>query len=155
MVLPAHALQAVQITLKSVCNEGHLTPEVQSIFRPISSRIAVGSLSNTTCNSLCMQYKQCMLGWRWYVMKGSLLLMSKQFFVLLSPRIAVGSLSNTWYSLRMCYKQCKLRCGRSVMKGTLLHRSNQFFVLFSLWLQQGHGVIPHSTPCACATRSAS
>jgi hypothetical protein len=33
MVLPAHALQAVQVTLKSVNNEGHFTLEAETVFR--------------------------------------------------------------------------------------------------------------------------
>jgi hypothetical protein len=34
MVLPADALQAVQVRLKSESNEGHFTLEVQTVFRP-------------------------------------------------------------------------------------------------------------------------
>jgi hypothetical protein len=33
MVLPAHAQQAVQVTLKSVSNEGHFTLEVETVSR--------------------------------------------------------------------------------------------------------------------------
>jgi hypothetical protein len=34
MDLLAHPLQAVQVTLKSVSNEGHFTPEAKTVFRP-------------------------------------------------------------------------------------------------------------------------
>jgi hypothetical protein len=34
MVLPAHALQAVQVTLKLASNEGHFTLEAETVFRP-------------------------------------------------------------------------------------------------------------------------
>jgi hypothetical protein len=36
MVLPAHVLQAVQVTLKSVGNDGNFTPEVKIVFPSIS-----------------------------------------------------------------------------------------------------------------------
>jgi hypothetical protein len=62
MVLPAHALKAVKVTLKSVSIEEHITPEVQTVFRPYHPMIAVGSLSNTTWNSLLLRYKQYKLG---------------------------------------------------------------------------------------------
>jgi hypothetical protein len=34
MLLPAHSLQAVQVTLKSVNNEQHFIFEAATIFRP-------------------------------------------------------------------------------------------------------------------------
>jgi hypothetical protein len=34
MVHPAHVLQALQLRLKSVCNEGHLILEAETVFRP-------------------------------------------------------------------------------------------------------------------------
>jgi hypothetical protein len=55
MVLPAHAEQAVQVTLKCVRNEGNFTLEVGTIFRHTSPRIAVGSLSNKICYSRPMR----------------------------------------------------------------------------------------------------
>jgi hypothetical protein len=41
MVFPAHTLQAVEVTLMSLSNEGHFTPEAETVFRPITPRIAV------------------------------------------------------------------------------------------------------------------
>jgi hypothetical protein len=41
MVLPAHALLAVQARLKSVSNEGHFTLEAETVLHRISRRIAV------------------------------------------------------------------------------------------------------------------
>jgi hypothetical protein len=35
MVLPAHALQTLQVRLKSVSNEGHFSVEVQTVSRPL------------------------------------------------------------------------------------------------------------------------
>jgi hypothetical protein len=55
MVLHAHALQAMQVRLKSVSNEEHATFEVETVFAPIARMIAVGSLSNSTWYSLCMR----------------------------------------------------------------------------------------------------
>jgi hypothetical protein len=34
MALPMHSLHALQFRLKSVGNEGHVTPEVERVFRP-------------------------------------------------------------------------------------------------------------------------
>jgi hypothetical protein len=34
MILTAHALQALQVRLKSVSNEGHFTFEAETVFRP-------------------------------------------------------------------------------------------------------------------------
>jgi hypothetical protein len=34
IILPAHGLQAVQVRLKSVSKEGHLTLETEIVFRP-------------------------------------------------------------------------------------------------------------------------
>jgi hypothetical protein len=42
LTLPAHALQAEQVRLKSVGNEGHFTLEHETVFRRISPTIAVG-----------------------------------------------------------------------------------------------------------------
>jgi hypothetical protein len=36
MVLTAHALQAMQVTLQAVSNEGIFTLEAETIFRPLS-----------------------------------------------------------------------------------------------------------------------
>jgi hypothetical protein len=33
MALPAHALRAAQVTVKSVSNEGHFTLEAETFFR--------------------------------------------------------------------------------------------------------------------------
>jgi hypothetical protein len=42
VALPAHALQAVHVRLKSVYNEGHFTLVAETVFRPISPPTAVG-----------------------------------------------------------------------------------------------------------------
>jgi hypothetical protein len=34
MVVPAHALNALQLRLKSVTNEGHFSLEAETVFRP-------------------------------------------------------------------------------------------------------------------------
>jgi hypothetical protein len=95
----------------------------------------VGWQRNTTWHSLRMIYKQCKLGWCRSVMKATLLLRPKQFFVRIYPRIVVGRLKDaTWHFLRLRYKQCKLGWSGSVMKGTLLLMPTQFFVLFPLAL---------------------
>jgi hypothetical protein len=62
MVLRAHEEQAEQVRMKSVSNEGNFTLEVERVIVPISLRIAVGSLSNTTLYSLTMCYKQSKVG---------------------------------------------------------------------------------------------
>jgi hypothetical protein len=62
MVLPVHALQAVQLRFKSVSNEVHLTFEVKKFFVRISPKVAVGLLSNTTSYSVPIHYNQYMLG---------------------------------------------------------------------------------------------
>jgi hypothetical protein len=41
VVLHSHTLQALQVTLKSVCNEGHFTLEAETVFRPHPPLIAV------------------------------------------------------------------------------------------------------------------
>jgi hypothetical protein len=48
MVLPAHALQAELLMLKSVSNEGDFTLEVERVFVRISSKNAGGSPKNAT-----------------------------------------------------------------------------------------------------------
>jgi hypothetical protein len=125
MVLGAHALQAVKCRLKAESNEGNITLQVETVFRPISPGIAVGSLSNTTSYSLPNRYKQCKLGSRRLIMKGPLLLRSKHFLVSICRTIAVGSLTNP---MRMHNTQFKLSWSRSVMKSTLLLRPKQFVV---------------------------
>jgi hypothetical protein len=104
MVLTAHALQAVQVRLKSVNNAGHFTLEDETAFRPVSRRIAVGSLSKTTWYFLRIGNKEWKIGCRRSEMKGTLLLRPKQFFVSISPRIAMRLLIPHG-SLGMRYKQ--------------------------------------------------
>jgi hypothetical protein len=87
--LPAHALQAVQVGLKSVGNEGHFILKAETV-RPISPLIAVGWLKYPTWRSLRLCYVPCKLGWNRSVMKGTLFFMSKQFFTRIYRRIAVG-----------------------------------------------------------------
>jgi hypothetical protein len=58
MVHPAHALGTLEVSLMSVSNGGHFTPEVKEFFVHISHRIAVGSLSNIIWYSLRMRHKQ-------------------------------------------------------------------------------------------------
>jgi hypothetical protein len=135
---PFHALQVVLLSLKSVSNERHLSLKVETVFRPYLPHRCGGPLSNTTLYSLRMRYKQCNLRWRRSVMKGSLLLMWKQFFVRMSLRTAVGSLNNNkWYAQRTCYKQCKFNWSRSAIKCTLLLRSRQFFFRISPMIALG------------------
>jgi hypothetical protein len=157
MVVPAHALQAVQFRFKSLSlMKGSLLFRTKHFFVCVSPCFAVGSLSNTTWYSQRMLYKRCKLSWCGSVMKGTLLLRSKQFFVPISPRIAVGSLSNTtFYSLRMRYKQSQLGWSRSVMKGILLLRRNNFSFVSGLKFRWDHWVIPHGTHCAFAAISSS
>jgi hypothetical protein len=61
MLLPAHAVQAVHLRVKSVSNEARFTLEVERDFRPIFPRIAEESLSSNTWYSLCIGNKQCKL----------------------------------------------------------------------------------------------
>jgi hypothetical protein len=91
---PSHAVKAVQVRVKALSNEGQYIMKSKQFSVRISPTIAVGPLSNTTWYSLRMRYKQCKLGWRRSVMKGTLLLSSKQFFFRISPRMQ-WALSNT------------------------------------------------------------
>jgi hypothetical protein len=204
MVLPAHALRAVQVRLKSVSNEGHFLLRTKQFFVRISSHIAVGWWKYSTWHSLSICYAQCKLSCNWSAMKGTLLLRlkgvycpylcwhccgvtelchmallshalqcmqfrltsfsnegqftleAKQFFVRISARIAVGWLKYaTLSSLSMRYKPWMLGRSRSVLKGTLLLRPKHFFIPSPLAWQWSNCKMPHGTPWACVTCSAS
>jgi hypothetical protein len=47
MVLSAHALESVQVRMKSVSNGWHFTLEFETLLVHISAGIGVGTLSNT------------------------------------------------------------------------------------------------------------
>jgi hypothetical protein len=84
------ALRTQQVSFGSVSNEGHFTTVTEKLFVRIYPRIEVGWLIYVTWHYMCMHYKQCKIGWSRSVMKGTLLLRLKQFFVfLISPPIAV------------------------------------------------------------------
>jgi hypothetical protein len=59
MVLTAHVLQAVQVRLKYVTNEGNLTLEDETVYGPTSSRMAVVTLKYATEHYLSMRYVLC------------------------------------------------------------------------------------------------
>jgi hypothetical protein len=52
MVLPAHMVHTVQVTLKLVSNEGHFTLQVEPLFRllsPLGLQSGHGVLQHGTC----------------------------------------------------------------------------------------------------------
>jgi hypothetical protein len=63
MPLPAHALGAVQVTLKSASNEGQFTTEDETVFRPYlpSNCIGVNEISNMALRTHALRAMQVTL----------------------------------------------------------------------------------------------
>jgi hypothetical protein len=86
LALPAHALQALQVWSKFVCNEGHITLAAETVFVPLSPRIsAERGGAETSCVALpAHRNMHGKFGRNRSVIKGTLLMRSKQFFISLA-----------------------------------------------------------------------
>jgi hypothetical protein len=70
--LTVHGLQAMQVWLNLLSNEGILSARSRKLFTPISPPNEESWLKLHTCNPLPMRQKKCRFGWNRSVMKGSL-----------------------------------------------------------------------------------
>jgi hypothetical protein len=90
MALLAHALQAVQIRLNSVSNEGHFTLEAEKLFRPYLPSHCSGVNEICHMELLVHALGSAQVRLKSVVMKTILLSMQKNLFVHTSHIIAVG-----------------------------------------------------------------
>jgi hypothetical protein len=119
--LPPLALQAMQVWLNSVGNEGHFTRDAGTVFRLYLNSHYREWLKRHTFHSLHIGYKQCKFDETRLVMNGTLLARPKQCFVPISPRILAGwPKGHTWHSAPVSYKEGKFGRQQSLMRGNLL-----------------------------------
>jgi hypothetical protein len=90
VTLPAHALLAVHVRLKSVSNEGHLTLDAETVFRPYLP--SHSSVVNEICHVVFSAHASHagQVSSKSDGKEGDFIHEAEIFFVLISPRIGVG-----------------------------------------------------------------
>jgi hypothetical protein len=132
MAFHAHALQIVQVMLKSFSNEGHFTLEDLTLFLLYLSSCSswVTVMCNLALPVPSLQAVQVRL--KSVSNEGHFTLEAETVFRLYLPSNCCGVTDfRHKQALRKSYKQSKIGSSRSVMKGTLLLWPKQFFFCMS------------------------